>query len=404
MKFLILIKDVNNKLINTNEFAIVSIHLNELANEKLAIAVLIIEVHLVNQLNVKMLVETNVISSKRIILNLHHQWMIIKSCQDLMININSKVHLHSNTRRIIQAQKLINLSSELTTSVFVFFNERSLSDDWDFLFESQYSQNLRHDDNIFAHIVNVKLFFIQIQNATKSLITLSRKIKLDFVIKYNITQECYMILSSDANLTACEWMNWNKEKARRNHVNKSVVVMTIAYIVTFNAILEIDLKLEIILLNDVTIYEFNSLKLVNLINKYQNLFKDKDMIVTIFKKEWMLIILKSNAILKFTHVYFVERKKREIINSTLDKLHKKSKMRFLTQLISFSFSVFMIWRNFSDKIRKERMIMNLKDLNEMIEINSYSMKQQSEIIAVIARYSHIFIVDAIDYFHQFLVH
>ncbi len=213
-----------------------------------------------------------------------------------------------------------------------------------------------------------------------------------------------MILSSDANLTACEWMNWNKEKARRNHVNKSVVVMTIAYIMTFNAILEIDLKLEIILLNDVTIYEFNSLKLVNLINKYQNLFKDKDMIVTIFKKEWMLIILKSNAILKFTHVYFVERKKREIINSTLDKLHKKSKMRFLTQLISFSFSVFVIWRNLSDEIRKERMIMNLKDLNEMIEINSYSMKQQSEIIAVIARYSHIFIVDAIDYFHQFLVH
>ena len=45
------------------------------------------------------------------------------------------------------------------------------------------------------------------------------------------------------------------------------------------------------------------------------------------------------------------------------------------------------------------MIMNLKDLNEMIEINSYSIKQQSEIIAVIAKYSHIFIVDAINYFH-----
>lgn len=73
MKFLISIKDVNNKLINTNEFAIVSIHLNELANEKLAITVLIIEVHLVNQLNIKMLVETNVISSECIILNLHHQ-------------------------------------------------------------------------------------------------------------------------------------------------------------------------------------------------------------------------------------------------------------------------------------------------------------------------------------------
>jgi len=61
--------------------------------------------------------------------------------------------------------------------------------------------------------------------------------------------------------------------------------MMIAHVVTFNAIFEIDLKLEIILLNDVTIYEFNSLKLINLIDEYQDLFKDKDMIVTILKKE-----------------------------------------------------------------------------------------------------------------------
>lgn len=65
--------------------------------------------------------------------------MIIESCQNLMININSKARLYSNTRRIIQAQKSISLLSELTTSVLVFFNERSLSDDRDFLFESQYS-------------------------------------------------------------------------------------------------------------------------------------------------------------------------------------------------------------------------------------------------------------------------
>ncbi len=194
--------------------------------------------------------------------------MIIESCQDLMININSKAHLHSNTRRIIQAQKSINLSSELMTSVFIFFNEKSLFDDRDFLFEFQYSQNLRHDDDIFTHIVNIKLSFVQIQNATKSSITLSCKIKLDFVIKYNIIQECYMIISLDVNLTACEWMNWDEEKARRNYVNKSVVAMMIAHVMTFNAILEINLKLEIILFNDVTIYKSNSLKLVNLINEY----------------------------------------------------------------------------------------------------------------------------------------
>lgn len=62
-------------------------------------------------------------------------------------------------------------------------------------------------------------------------------------------------------------------------------MMMITHIVAFNAIFEIDLKLEIILFNDVTIYEFNSLKLVNLIDEYQDLFKDKDMMIAIFKKE-----------------------------------------------------------------------------------------------------------------------
>lgn len=330
--------------------------------------------------------------------------MIIESCQDLLININSKVRLHSNIRRIIQAQKSISLSLKLMTSVLIFFNEKSLSDDRDFLFKSQYSQDLRHDDDVFAHIVNVDLSFVKIRNATKNSITLSRKIKLDFVVEYNITQECYMIVSSDANLTACEWMNWKERKVRKYHVNKSVVVIAIAYVVAFNAIFEIDFKLEIILFNDVTIYKSNSLKLVNLINKYQDLFKDKETIVAILEKEWMLIIFKSNAILKLAHIYFERRKKREIIDSTLDKLHEQSKMRFSTQFIRFSFLIFVIWRNLSNETCKERMIVDLRNLNEMIEIDSYSMKQQSEIIAVIAKYFHIFIVDAIDYFHQFLVH
>ena len=56
----------------------------------------------------------------------------------------------------------------------------------------------------------------------------------------------------------------------------------------------------------------------------------------------MLIILKSNAIFKLACIYSVERKKREIIDSTLDKLHEKDKMRFSTQFISFSFSIFVI--------------------------------------------------------------
>lgn len=98
MKLKISIKEVKNKLIIINEFIMIKLHLNDLSDDQVITKELTMKVHLINQLNVKMLISMNVIFSKRIILNLHHQKMIIESCKNLVVDINNKAHLHFNTR------------------------------------------------------------------------------------------------------------------------------------------------------------------------------------------------------------------------------------------------------------------------------------------------------------------
>ena len=48
---------------------------------------------------------------------------------------------------------------------------------------------------------------------------------------------------------------------------------------------QIDSTLKHVLSNDVTMYEAKMFKLVNLVNSYQNIFRDSDSIVDIFENE-----------------------------------------------------------------------------------------------------------------------
>lgn len=132
MKSSIPIRGVGNKLTTTSEFAIVKLHLNGLSNGQVATGELTVEVHLIDQLKAEMLVGTDVISPERIVMDLHRGQMVIGSCRDLVINIDSKARLHPNTRRTIRATKSTVLPPGRTTSVPVAFNGGVLPDDRDF--------------------------------------------------------------------------------------------------------------------------------------------------------------------------------------------------------------------------------------------------------------------------------
>ena len=116
----------------------------------------------------------------------------------------------------------------------------------------------------------------------------------------------------------------------------------------------------------------------------------------------MLINFKFEVVSKFNKMYLVKVKNRNFIDVIFDKLHQQNKLHWTIQSTSFNYSVFVVWRDTLTN-QKRRVIINIRDLNDIIKSDNYSLFLQSNIIAEIADSSYISIIDVVDWFHQFNV-
>ena len=73
--------------------------------------------------------------------------------------MKSKTRLNSNTRRIVRVKKAFILVSEQLVNIFVIYH-KTLLNNRDFLFESQYSIDIKQNDNVHAHVVDASLYMI----------------------------------------------------------------------------------------------------------------------------------------------------------------------------------------------------------------------------------------------------
>jgi hypothetical protein len=122
----------------------------------------------------------------------------------------------------------------------------------------------------------------------------------------------------------------------------------------------------------------------------------------------MSIILKSNWAnkIKFNKIYSFKFDEKKIMNEIFDNLHFKSKMKWSTNSISFDYFVFVIYRIiFKDEksIRKERVVIDIKELNVITLSDAYLMSVQIDIIVVVANCNFISIIDAVEYFDQWAI-
>ena len=100
---------------------------------------------------------------------------------------------------------------------------------------------------------------------------------------------------------------------------------------------------------------------------------------------------------------FVDKK---FVNETFNKLHAQKRMKYINQFISHEYSIFVIWRtifDFDNSKRKKRVIVNIRDFNKIIVIDSYFMSLQIDIIVAVIECRFIFVFDVVDFFHQWLV-
>ena len=159
------------------EFVVLSIYISEVVEEKSATAMITREYHIVNDLRVNMLVGMNVMSLEMIDIITFKRIIHIDSCK---MNISVKIQTKDQrVRQVVLVDKITVISIMTQLAIPIRYNKNKNLLERDFLFESSHIKL-----TLFAHVIDSATNFILIRNEFKSLITISRKFRLEIITNW----------------------------------------------------------------------------------------------------------------------------------------------------------------------------------------------------------------------------
>jgi hypothetical protein len=380
----VIVRDIDIATHNCSEY----VHLKLFISEFKKTTRLIRQAHVVNNLRAKFLMKMNILESEKIVLNLSRRKMILTLCENVEINIritSIAVNIKS-VNRVILTKQLVSVSTKFIVSVSIRM-KRILSDR-DFLFQSIHRElSLEFIDEVMTHIVTINLAAMQMCNVTNKSVIILRKARLERLMKYE-KHECYSI-DIQKTLLVAEFF-WHKifalAEIRTSMKNKSRTMKKTS-------------------VRRITIYENSNDQqlLLDVIEKYSDFWdKIENFVVNVSEKEWMFITLKSDVKIEFAKIYSMRSKNQKLIDEIFDKLHEQDKMHWTTESTAHEVLVFVIWRMINEE-KKNRVVVNIRNLNKIVESDSYSMSLQSNIIATVSEAKFISVIDAVVFFYQFRI-
>ena len=90
---------------------ILNFKISDTSKDKSIVASFSRRVYLVNDLKTKILIENDILSAKRIVLNLNKEQIIIDSCQDVIVQIYIVNRTDSSTKRAVINKDVVTIST-----------------------------------------------------------------------------------------------------------------------------------------------------------------------------------------------------------------------------------------------------------------------------------------------------
>ena len=333
LTFFVLMRKIKNKIIKFDEFVKIKMFFDDILNNKFTnifqsvIEVINVKIYMINDFVVNLLLNNDVIYSQSIKINSKKHRLIINKCENFRVSLNVRNRITSHVKRTIRSQRVYTFMLDDLTEVSITYHD-ALSNDKNFLFESQCSYELKYENKVYAHVVDSNFFKMLVRNIIDKSITLTKRVKLKTIIEYNQV-DCYLTMLKKLYKTVNDWMIdrlWKKQLVVDFAIVATIYVAIVLSTITsqidlinvtfsilffvISIVFQIDFKLKHVLSSDVIVYEKNVIDLINLVEVFQNVFQNFDIIVNISKKKWMSINFKSSAIFKINKIYSLKVKNR----------------------------------------------------------------------------------------------
>ena len=198
------VRGLGNKITESSEYLITDVYFKGLIGEKESLAKLSMEIHVTEDLRTNMLVGTDVLNPKRMMLDFEAQTVTISNCQKLKFPIRSISKPHSKIKRTAKAKQTTTLTPQSITEVPISYAGTVLPEDRDFLFEPELPARfqLGSNEGVFAHLVDTSLSFVHINNTTSQPVILPKHTRLGSVVEFG-EQGGYLVTPESAPLAAC---------------------------------------------------------------------------------------------------------------------------------------------------------------------------------------------------------
>ena len=249
------------------------------------------EFHLVNNLKINMLIETNILTVKKITVKLQSKdsTAVIESCQNVIISLYITTRSNACTNWAVTSNEYTVISPQAQIAVLITsFSEAELLNDRDLLFESE---NVSTELAVYALIINHTMSEVLVYNEFKNSVILLQKTHLSQIIEYE-TDSCYSAHSDASLLTAQKTHSKNTENwvcrgfwSILTSVTAFNVVTNDAF--TVNPSLSSESLTENLLTNRITVCSDsdNLYWITEVISQYPQLWEDWDNIVDVSESE-----------------------------------------------------------------------------------------------------------------------
>ena len=352
------------------------------------------EIHLIDNLKIKFLMSMNILRVEQIIVNLSNKKLRFDVCENVTVSCEIKARDSVRIRRIVRISRKQSISTRTTTAIFVALKRKSSLSKRDFLFELSIFET-------YVHFVNADIHFVNVRNDKNISIYLFERQRVGIIVKYE-TKECYLVNSENHSLA---FILVEISHSLLFKIDSRVIKST----------REVKKKLKIKMNNEITLYEKSKTieRLMKVVRRHLKIWENTEDIIDLSSKKHMKVLIITNwqttIDVKLAHkIYSLSQEFKNFIDQKFDKMHAQDRLSWFENSTSFEFSIFVIWKTMyvsSKKTleRKERAVMNIRELNAIFIANSYSLSLQSDIITILQECTHIILVDESDQFHQFLI-